>query len=253
MIEKAYLRTCDGFICNSHTTAQRVKSLIGRKHILLQDPDFQVAYPAGDTYGRADSDQWVRRKQGRAELVRILFLGNVIPRKNLECLLKALAEIKGLSWECDVLGNMDIDPRYSNRILRMRKRLGLSNRVLLHGKVEDKEIHDFLKNAQLLAVPSFYEGLGIIFLEAMNWGLVPIAGNSGGVREVVRHKENGFLADPHKPHILARYIESLIKKPELRQDYALKAWRDSGKFPAWETAFEGLDQWLRAIAGAGHK
>ena len=67
------------------------------------------------------------------------------------------------------------------------------------GRVSDAELVHQYRTHNLLAVPS-YEGFGIVYLEAMRFGLPVIASTLGAAREIVTNGENGFFVRPHDTH-----------------------------------------------------
>jgi glycosyltransferase involved in cell wall biosynthesis len=70
---------------------------------------------------------------------------------------------------------------------------------------------------ELLAFPSLYEGFGLVFLEGMACGMTVIATSTGGVVDVIRHDENGYVVRPGDPGALATAIQELWMAPERRQ------------------------------------
>ena len=64
-----------------------------------------------------------------------------------------------------------------------------------------------LPQHHLLAVPSSYEGFGIVYLEGMHFGLPAIAGTDGAAKEIITHGQNGFLVRPGNPQALAHHID----------------------------------------------
>ena len=93
--------------------------------------------------------------------------------------------------------------------------LGLSNRVLFKGFVNDEEIPSFYNRADLFVFPSIYEGFGIPALEAMACGCPVIASKSGCSPEVVG--DAAVLVDPHDPGMLAAAMRDVIEDGGLRR------------------------------------
>ena len=94
-----------------------------------------------------------------------------------------------------------------------------------------------LAEADFLVVPSDHEGYGIVYLEAMEHGTVPIGSRSGGAGEVIRHGENGFLVKPKSPRAIYETISRCIVEPGLYKtvsDNARSTWLNH---PTWEETF----------------
>ena len=70
-----------------------------------------------------------------------------------------------------------------------------------------------LARSHLLAVPSSYEGFGIVYLEGMAFGLPALASSAGGAQEIIRHGETGWLVPPGEPVGLARAILEALADP----------------------------------------
>jgi glycosyltransferase involved in cell wall biosynthesis len=222
LVERAYLRTCDGFVFNSHTTRDAVEMLMGapRPHV--------VAYPAGDRFA-------LRPVESGKPDGPLLFVGNVIERKGLHTLVQALA-LTEPGVTLSIAGRDDVDPAYSARIRHMIETLGLTQRARWLGYLEDQSLADVYAASSALVMPSQYEGFGIAALEAMGFGLPVIASTEGGAREFVSHGGNGFLIAPGDVPALARHIHALRDRAtRARLSQAARArfaahpgWRESG-------------------------
>src|SRR5512138_180908 len=108
LIERKYLQSVDGFIFNSRTTEQAVNRVVQNRKPGI------VAYPPTDQFGEPISEQEiVSRAQTRP--LRILFLGNVIQRKGLHTLLRAISDQR-LAFRIDVVGSLKSEPVYAKEI-----------------------------------------------------------------------------------------------------------------------------------------
>ena len=92
----------------------------------------------------------------------------------------------------------------SRTIRRQIEAAGLTARVSLLGTASDQDLAARCAASHVLAVPSSYEGFGIVYLEGMQFGLPAIAGTDGAAQEIITHGENGFLVPPGDPEALAR-------------------------------------------------
>ena len=112
-VESQYLRSLDGFIFNSHTTRAAVAALspVARPGV--------VAYPAADHISAPGADAVLAQRRSVIQEpgpLRIVFVGNIIPRKGLHILLNALRNVPAGSWQLDVIGNLALDPTYASMI-----------------------------------------------------------------------------------------------------------------------------------------
>ena len=185
-----------------------------------------VAYPSGDRFNASITPDQVRARATQTPL-KILFVGNLIPRKGLHTLLDALEKIKG-DWELIIVGNTDVDRRYTESIQRR-----LTPRMKLLGLLSDTQLAEQFATSHLLAVPSQYEGFGIVYLEGMGFGLPAITTTSGGASEIITHGENGFLIERDDSESLARNLQSLISNRDLLAQMSLNALERFKKHPTW--------------------
>ena len=88
-----------------------------------------VAYPAGDQFGAQISEAEIARRAAEPGPLRVMFLGNLIPRKGLHTLLSALESLPAGACVLSVAGSQSVDPRYVRAIRRQIERAGLAGRV----------------------------------------------------------------------------------------------------------------------------
>ena len=189
-IERMYLNTVHGFIYNGQTTKTEVEKLTGksRPHI--------VAVPGGNRFAKTLPADRITNRVHRDGPLKVLFVGNVIPRKGLHTLLDALARLDHERWRLTVVGNSEVDKPYAARIVQQVARLGISRNVNVIGPVSGSDLADQYSNHHILAVPSSYEGYGIAYLEAMAFGMPGIGSTAGGASEIITNNINGFLVTP---------------------------------------------------------
>jgi starch synthase len=77
-----------------------------------------------------------------------------------------------------------------------------------------REVIQLLSHATVFAIPSIYEPLGIVNLEAMACGTAVVGSRTGGIPEVVADGETGLLVPPGEPEPLAEALNALISDPD---------------------------------------
>jgi glycosyltransferase involved in cell wall biosynthesis len=92
----------------------------------------------------------------------------------------------------------------------------MQKQVKLLGYVKRNVLIRLYQNATVHVVPSHYEGLPTVILEAMSCGLPVVATNVCGNKEVISNGENGFLVPPKSPKLLAEAILNLLGNVSLR-------------------------------------
>jgi glycosyltransferase involved in cell wall biosynthesis len=239
-VERQYLTSIDGFICNSRTTRAEVEALTGSNRPAV------VALPGGDHISGCLSREEIL---GRAPAggLRIIFVGNLIPRKGLHTLLAALASLPDQDWSLTVIGSPEHNSSYARAIKAQISALGLSSRVSLLGTVTGAALAERLRQGHLLAVPSSYEGFGIVYLEARRFGLPVIAGDAGGVREIVSPGVDGFLVPPGEAAPLVRCLSSLLRNRDLLVQMSLAALAAAACQPTWEGSAAKVREFLLSL------
>jgi glycosyltransferase involved in cell wall biosynthesis len=235
-VEKRYLDSVDGFVCVSRTTRGDVEDLVG------PDQPLVVAAPGRDGLPGGITPEEIMTRATAPGPLQIIFVGNVIPRKELHTLLTALAHLCGDDWRLTVAGSLDMDSAYVKSIRRQVEEAGLASRVSLLGTMTARELAALCMASHILAVPSSYEGFGIVYLEGMNFGLPAIASTAGAAKEIIRHGDNGFLVPPGDPVILAQYLKALMTDRQRLLQMSVAAYHHAAAHPTWnESAGQARD------------
>jgi glycogen(starch) synthase len=116
-------------------------------------------------------------------------------------------------------------------------KLVISDRVHLLGFVAHEHVPAVLSHADLLVLPSLYEELGTVLLEAMWVGLPIVASRTGGIPDVIDDGVNGLLVPPEQPEVLAGAIDRVLQSPDLARRLG-EAARKRGKEYDWESLAE---------------
>jgi N-acetyl-alpha-D-glucosaminyl L-malate synthase BshA len=128
------------------------------------------------------------------------------------------------------------------------EKAGLGGRVEFLGQVEDLE--EVLPVADLLLLPSLHESFGLVALEAMACGVVPIATNQGGAGEFIQDGINGFLHHPEDIDGMAATARRVLEDDTLRQNLAEEGRRDAAAdFGASCVVKQYLELYDRLLAG----
>ncbi len=248
-LEQQYLSTVDGFIYNSQTTRLSVEALLEKPQPAL------VAYPAADHLPIPDSaalQKILLERTSVIEPLRILFIGNVIPRKNLHTLLAALAKLPQSTWQLTVVGNLTIDLNYTKKIRRQIEKHHLTDVVQLADALPEQALLEQLKISHLLAVPS-YEGFGIVYLEAMSYGLPVIASTAGAAHEIITHGQEGFLVAPGDVGSITQHIQMLQQNRDQLRSMSLAARTRFEAQPSWQNNATSILNWLREVKQVVYK
>lgn len=242
-VEEQYLQTVDGFVCISRSLQGDVEKLAGKSRPLM------VAHPGGDRLPGSISQERIAARALAPGPLEIVFIGNLIPRKELHTLLKALAALPRAGWRLTVAGSLTMDAAYVEAIRRQMEQEGLTSKVDLVGILDGAELAALLARSHLLAVPSSYEAFGIVYLEGMSFGLPAIASTAGGAREIIRHGRDGVLVAPGDTAALAGHLERLMLDRGLLLQMSLAAKENFARHPTWEESLSSIYRFLHSFKG----
>jgi glycosyltransferase involved in cell wall biosynthesis len=144
-----------------------------------------------------------------------------------------------------------VDPAHARQVDRFIADHGLGQRVSMRDHLDDQRLAEELRAAHVLAVPSAYEGFGIVYLEAMGFGVVPVGSTEGGASEVIEDRQGGFLVRPGDAAALAAVMERLGADRGLLRSCARAALRRFQQLPGWEERMNGVRDWLAALCVRG--
>ncbi len=147
---------------------------------------------------------------------RILFIGQLRPYKGLDILLQAMSQVPNA--KLDIIGGGHHEDAY----MRLAADLALEQ-VNFLGKVSDEALQEALQRSHILVLPSRTkaEAFGLVLLEAMAAGCVPIASDLPGVRDVVAG--GGFTFPVDDFAALGTLLAELYLEPERVQSCAVRA------------------------------
>lgn len=238
-VETIYLNSVDGFIFNSKTTEKVVNGLVDQRKPGI------IGYPPTDRFGDPLPEHEIIERAKVGEL-RILFLGNVIYRKGLHTLLEAVKTLSG-KFHVDVVGSMDSDANYARQMQGFVRANGLAAHVTFHSSLDKEPLIGALKRAHVLAVPSSYEGFGIVYLEGMGFGLPAIATTAGAAGEIIEHGKTGFLIQPGDSRSLADHLKSLMEDRIALTRLSLNARARYRRQPSWMQTAKAIRDFLLSV------
>jgi teichuronic acid biosynthesis glycosyltransferase TuaC len=145
----------------------------------------------------------------------ILSVGNLIPVKGHELLLRAFAAIHNQfsNVTLEIIG----DGPERSHLQRLAGEQNIANKVHFRGRQSRLQIADAMRRATVFALPSRYEGLGCVYLEAMASGKPVIACLGQGIDEVIEHAVNGCLVKPGDLQELVDTLKRLLENADVRK------------------------------------
>ena len=211
----------DQVVANSHASAASLVALTGCK-----PADVPVVHNGVDLdeFSRADNDDSgaLRRRLGLPEHVYLAGLfGRLAPWKGQHIAVDALARLPGLHLVL-VGSALFGEQAYVESLRQQAARLGVADRLIFAGFRDDMPA--WMKAVDVILHTSTEpEPFGRVIIEGMAAGRPVIATSAGGVKEIVRHRKNGWLVAPGDAEALAEAIETLHATPEFAQQLAAQA------------------------------
>jgi glycosyltransferase involved in cell wall biosynthesis len=217
LIEKMAIKSCDAIICVSHHTRRFLIKSYGL------DPNIVHVIPNGidlNEYKRSDDETaQVRKKLGCNDAEKIILapVARVSdPRKGVKYLLQALNHVmRVVDCKCIITGSGNAGV-FAELLRNIKK-----DKVIFTGYLDRRHLITLLASADLVVLPSLFEGLPLSLLESFACGKPVVATRTGGVAELIKDGVNGLLCPPKNAKALAEGIIRLAADEKLRKQMCL--------------------------------
>jgi glycosyltransferase involved in cell wall biosynthesis len=145
----------------------------------------------------------------------VLAAGRLHPRKGYETLIDAFERVsKRIPLaECWIVGGDFGDGSYGRSLQAQAQARGLCQSIKFCGY--SSNVRNDMEKASLLVVPSRIEAFGMVAIEAMSLGLPVVACRTGGLQEIVAHRETGLLVPPGDSAQMANAMIQILSNPSL--------------------------------------
>jgi len=206
-----------------------------------------VIYPGYDqAFAPVRAKDHLARIRKRYELPNVyaLYVGTLQPRKNLQTLLGALAELSQQQRSVHLAIAGKKGWLYESLFARVRQ-LGLEEQVYFLGYVPQQDLPALISGARVFVLPSLYEGFGLPVLEAMACGTPVICSDVSSLPEVAG--DAAILVSPHGTDQLAQALRRVLDDDGLRDELALRGLRRAKQF-SWQRSAQQTLQILEAVA-----
>ena len=176
------------------------------------------------------------------DAARVLCVAQWIPRKGIVELVEAWKKRReAASAVLDLIGETDADPAYAGQV---RESIAGAENILVRGSLPEDELRRAYAAADLFALPSAYEGYGMVYAEAMSYGLPVVACSAGPVPEVAG--DAGIFVQPGNVEELARALERVLSDEVLWRELSEAALRRAGELSGWNSTVDGFERALEA-------
>lgn len=235
------LKHADTVVPNSSATLGEAKKLYGGR-------DYSVV-PMG-----VDIEKLVplpKRPRGKDQPLRVLFAGRLVREKGVEYLIEAvkLLREKGKSVAVTIAGTGNDEDALKEQV----KRLGAEKDVTFAGWVDHADYPRLFAEADIFVGPSivadngWQEAFGLVFAESLALNTPVIGTTTGGIVDIVRDGQNGFLVPQRDAVALADALEKFIDTPELIAKLSHGARDDIVKRFSWSVTIKKYDEIFKKI------
>ncbi len=207
--EKRIAREVDRVVATSSAevfTLMRMGASAQRLSIVPCGVDLDRFSPEGPRFERS------------GDVLRIVSLGRLVPRKGVDDAIAALAlvpnaELVIAGGSAPGCGDTDDDER---RLRALARRCGVEERVDFHGPVERDDVPPLLRSADIVVCTPWYEPFGMVALEAMACGAPVVASSVGGLVDTIIDGYTGLHVPARDPKQLAYALSELARDPARR-------------------------------------
>jgi glycosyltransferase involved in cell wall biosynthesis len=219
-----------GILCSSAHTARAVAA--------SGIPAHRVAVAMPGTARPVITGQ--RRAQGPLQLLAV---GTVTPRKGHLLLIEALSGLRNLDWRLTCIGSLMRDGAAADALRGAIAAYRLGDRVTLAGEVPAEALSAAYRSADLFVLPSFHEGYGMAYAEALAHGLPVVATTAGAIPDTVPATA-ALLVPPGDAAALREALHAVLSDRDLRSRLAAGAATAARALPDWPAA---VNHWIAAL------
>jgi glycosyltransferase involved in cell wall biosynthesis len=169
-------------------------------------------------------------------------------RKNEITLFKAIKELNGRSNYKLIIIGKGPERDHDNKEIHS---LGISDKVIFIEYVPYNEIRYYYYLSDVFVLPSFYEGLPKVILEAMTYGKPIIASNIPGNNELVKDGENGYLHEPTDHKKLSMLLNMVLNDDELAKRFGENSRRKAEKVYTWDFISDNYFKAYKSVLKGG--
>ena len=203
-------KNCDKIAQTCQLVYENADAVIGvsQKVLDMIQKRVDVSTKGYVVYNGVDTDKFCPIEREKKDVFTISSVGNLIPLKGHKYLLQALqiAIEKGYhNLKCVIAGRGYLE----EELKELAADLGLQDYVEFLGYVPYSEIVTLMQNSDAFILPSYYEAIGCVYLEAMACGVPVVGCRKNGIDEIIVEGENGYLVDNHNVEQIVDCIISL--------------------------------------------
>lgn len=136
----------------------------------------------------------------------IVFAGKLVAQKRIDSIIRSLSMLPAdVSYDLTIIG----DGNERKNLENLTRELNLQDIVTFTGKMPREDVSKRMGLSDIFVMVSKGETLGLVYLEAMGQGCIPIGSSGEGIDGIIKDSENGFLCVPEDEKGLAEIIKTI--------------------------------------------
>lgn len=182
----------------------------------------------------------IPNKESKLKDKNIITVSRLDEGKRNDDIIKAFSKLKENDWKLYIIG----DGKEYNNLNKLIEESKLEYRVILTGYKNKEEIEKYMLESSLFLMASISEGLPMVLLEAMSYGVPCIAYHTdSGTDDIIKNNKNGYIINNRNEKEYINKIEQVIKDEKLRTKLGKEA-----KNTAYEFSKEKItEKWLKIL------
>jgi len=177
--------------------------------------------------------------QANSDARLVIFVGRFRPEKGVRYLIEAMEIIRQKNQQVRlILGGEGPEEDSLRQLVRQ---LNLEDCVDFAGQIPNEKVPQYMAASDVFVLPSLSEGLPNVILEAMASGLPIVASKVGGVPQIIKDGENGYLIEPTRPDQIAEKVLLLLENHDLRDAISRNSIQKAKDY-SWENVVWRLEE-----------
>lgn len=162
----------------------------------------------------------------------ILIVGNLLKTKGIHYAIEAFAKIHDKYPEYVIL-IIGMGPEKEN-LMKLSKKMNIESKIIFKGALPHRTVMKYMKECDFFVLPSYSEGFGVVYIEAMSNGKAVIGCKGEGIEDVIDNYTDGILVSPHNIEELIENMEKLICDNNFKNKIEEKAQNKIKQYYTWD-------------------
>ena len=175
----------------------------------------------------------------------ILSVSHLIKTKGIDLNLKAITKLKQI--HPDIIYLIIGEGEERRKLEKLVNELNLQDMVIFVGEVSHYKVMEYMASCDIFSLPSWNEGFGVVYIEAMVHGKPVIGCQGEGIEDFVEDGKTGLLVKPKDVDSLVKALDFLLSHPTEAQEIGKRAGDLVLKNYTWEKSAERTIEIYREV------